>query len=123
MKIVLSSLWVGVLLTTGAVAAQLPPAEILEYGIYSGGHQESIANTNAPTGQVLLGGQVRLEKKTDQIPARLKSKFGFRFVVHGQPGDAPLRLHLVYLFPEMQDPISGQKLKRFEADVLAKLED
>jgi hypothetical protein len=123
MKVFLSLLWLSILLTGAALGAQRPPAEILEYGIYSGGHQESVANTNAPTGQVLLGGPVRLEKKTDQIPAKLKSKFGFRFVVHGQPDDAPVKLHIVYLFPEMKDPTSGQKLKRFEADVFAKLED
>ncbi|HEY5915155.1 MAG TPA: DUF3859 domain-containing protein [Verrucomicrobiae bacterium] len=105
------------------MGAQRPAGEILGYGIYSGGHQESVADTNAPTGQVLLGGSVRLEKMADQIPAKLKSKFGFRFVVHRQPEGAPVKPHIVYLFPEMTDPASGRKLKSFEGDITAKLED
>jgi hypothetical protein len=123
MKNVLSSLGLVLLLSVGAVAAQRPAAEILEYGIYSGGHKESVPDTNAPTGQLLIGGPVRLEKKTDQIPAKLKTKFGFRFVVHSQPENAQVKLHFVYLFPEMKDPNSDQKLKRYETDAFAKAED
>jgi hypothetical protein len=106
-----------------AIAAQRPIAEILEFGVYSGSYQKSAADTNAPTGQVLLDGPIRLEKKTDQIPAKLKSKFGFRFVVHGLPTDPPVKLRIVYLFPEIRDPSSGRKFNHFEADVSVKPED
>jgi len=123
MRVVLSSVCLSVLLTAVVAAAQRPAAEILEYGIYSGGHQESVGDTNAPSGRLLLGGPVRLEKKTDEIPAKLKTKFGFRFVVHGQPESGQVKLRFVYLFPEMRNPTSGQKLKRYETEAFAKAED
>jgi len=72
---------------------------------------------------VLLGGPVKLEKQTAVIPAKLKIKFGFGFVVHGQPEDGAVRLHLVYLFPEMRDPASDKRMDRFETTVFAKPED
>jgi hypothetical protein len=123
MKIILPFVCLGFISITAAYAAERPVAEVLEYGIYSGTHEQSVANTNAPTGQVLMGGPVKLQKQTDVIPAKLKSKFGVRFVVHGQPEQGPVRFHLVYLFPEMKDPASGRKIERFEANVSAKPED
>jgi hypothetical protein len=123
MKIIASLVCLGVIFLTLSNAKERPAAEILEYGIYSGSHENSLANSNAPTGQVMLGGSVKLEKLTNVIPARLKSKFGFRFVIHGKSEDKPVKLQLVYLFPEMQDQTSGNKIKHFTVDVLAQPED
>lgn len=105
-----------------AAGSQRPAAEILEYGIYSGGHQQSVVDTNAPTGQLLLGGPVKLEKQTTRIPARLKSKFGFRYVLHGEPGGPPVRLHFRYLFPLMKDQ-DGKEIRSYDTTAVAKLED
>ena len=123
MKIILPPLCLGLFLATTSIGAQRPAAEIIEYGIYSGGHERSVADTNAPTGRLLLGGPVKLEKQTSRIPARLKSKFGFRFVVHGEPSGAGVRLHFRYLFPEMKDQASGTEMKSYDVSAVAKLED
>jgi len=114
---------IGLLLITAVRAGEAPAAELLEYGVYSGSSESLVAVPGSPTDQMMLGGRVRLEKTTDQIPARLKSKFGFRFVVHGQANDTPVRLRLVYLFPEMKDPTSGRRTKTFAVDVVVKRED
>src|SRR5258705_10177412 len=106
MKITLTSLCLSLFLGAISLAAQRPVAEIIEYGIYSGGHERSVADTNAPSGKLLLGVPVKLEKQTSRIPARLKSQFGFRFVVHGEPVGAAVRLNFRYLFPEMKDQAS-----------------
>src|SRR5437867_2302536 len=112
MRIILPFVCLGFVFLTATCAAQRPAVEILEYGIYAGTRGQSVADKDALTGQVLLGGAVKLQKQTAVIPAKLKNKFGFRFVVHGQPEDGPVRLHFVYLFPEMKDPASGRKLER-----------
>src|SRR4051812_21497207 len=106
MKITLTSLCLSLFLGALSLAAQGPDAEIIEYGIYSGGHERSVTDTNAPSGKLLLGGPVKLEKQTTRIPAKLKSKFGFRFVVHGEPAGAAVKLRFRYLFPEMKDQAS-----------------
>jgi hypothetical protein len=122
MKIILPLVCLGSIFVTAACAAPQPVAEILEYGIYTGAHEISVANTNASSGHVLLGGP-KLQKQTTVIPAKLKNKFGFRCVVHGKPEDGTVPLRLVYLFPEMEDPASGKKIGRFEAEIFAKPED
>jgi hypothetical protein len=104
-------------------AADRPLAEILDYGIYAGGNNQTIVDTNAPTGLVLQGqGGLQLEKQTTTIPARLGLQFGFRFVVHGK-SDEHLNLHVVWLYPEITDKTSGKKSKRFDADCSGKAED
>jgi hypothetical protein len=66
---------------------------------------------------------VKLEKQTNRIPARLKSKFGFRYVVHGEPAGAPVRLHFRYLFPQIKDQASGKEMNSYDMSAVAKLED
>jgi hypothetical protein len=109
--------------TAIANAEPRPVAEILEYGIFTGGYEYSVVDTNAPTGKLLLGGVLKLEKQTTVIPAKLTCQFGFRFVVHGRPDDEPVRLRIVYLFPEMKDPKTGSRSKRCDFNILVKPED
>jgi hypothetical protein len=123
MKIILPSLCIALMLASTCLGAQRPAAEIIEYGIYSGGHQTSVVDTNAPTGKLLLGGPVKLEKQTTRIPARLKSKFGFRYVVHGEPAGAQVKLHFRYLFPQIKDQATGKEMSSYDTSAVAKLED
>ncbi len=123
MKLILLIPCFAMLFSAAIVAAHRPIAEILEYGIYSGGHENSVVAPSAPTGRLLLGGPVTLEKQTSVVPARLKTKFGFRFVVHGKSDDAPVPVRFVYLFPEINDKASGAKIRRFEISAFAKPED
>jgi hypothetical protein len=116
-------IFLGLVVSTTANAEPRPMAEILEYGIYSDTHLQSVVNTNAPTGKLFLGAQGMLERRTNIIPAKLKSVFGFRFVVHGRLEDGPIQLHMVYLYPNMEDPVSGKNTHSFEANFSVKPED
>ena len=119
----LSLVCFGLTLALQGSSAVQPKAEILDYGIYSGGHDESVRNPDAPTETVLPRGPAKLVKQTDQIPAKLKSKFGFRWVLHGKVTEPPVSLRLVFLFPPMDDPYAGKKVEKWEAAVMAPTED
>jgi hypothetical protein len=107
-----------------ARAVDPPAAEIVDYGIYTGGQNEVIAETNTPTGSVLQGrGVSRLVKQTTKIPARLGTQFGFRFVIHDSNREGEVKLHFVWLYPEITDSSTGRKSTRFEADAHGKPED
>ena len=103
---------------SGAVEAQM-----LEYGIFSGGNKLAFKDTRSPNGKVLLGGPVKLEKQTSNIPARLNLEFGVRFVISDASVEAPVRLHLVYLFPPINHLGSGKQSNRYEVDVTVKPKD
>jgi hypothetical protein len=117
MKTILALFIIGLLGVTIAGAADRPPAEIVDYGVYTGGQNQSIPDVNAPTGQVLKErGMLKLEKQTTRIPAQLGEQFGFRFVIHGKSAGGDIKLHYVWLYPEMTDAASGKKSRQYEAD-------
>jgi hypothetical protein len=98
-------------------------AEILDHGIYTGEQNDVILDPNTPTGSVLQGrGVSRLVKQTTKIPAQLGTQFGFRFIVHGKKEDEAIKLHTVWLYPEITDSKTGRKSRRFDADCHAKPE-
>jgi hypothetical protein len=124
MKTILLLLFTSLICIANARAAERPIAEIVDYGIYTGEENKVIAETNTPTGSVLQGrGISRLVKQTTKIPARLGTQFGFRFVVHDSKKDGEVKLHFVWLYPEITDAATGRKSVRFDGDAHGKPED
>ena len=97
--------------------------EILEFGVYSGSHQYTIADDAAPTSQVLMEGPVRLIAQTNTISATIGGKFGFGFVVKGQPEGESIPLTVVYRFPKMVDPKTKREITEYRAPIRAKTGD
>lgn len=95
--------------------AETSEVKLVDYGIYGGSGESSVDVSNSPSGNVLLGGSLKLLKQTDRIPAVLKSKFGFRFM----PSEdlKKKKLKIVYRFPDIRNPQNGQILNRLEAEV------
>src|SRR5579859_4954084 len=121
MKTILLFLFVSLICTTIVEAVERPVAEIVDWGIYTGEQNKVIVT---PTGSVLQGrGVSRLVKQTTKIPARLRTQFGFRFVIHDSNKDAEVKLHFVWLYPEITDSATGRKSTRFEGDGHGKPED
>lgn len=123
MKTIQSFLFLMLICGNNAKAAERAMAEILDYGIYAGEQNEVILDPSTPTGSVLQGrGVSRLVRQTTKIPAQLGTQFGFRFVVHGKKEDGEIKLHTVWLYPEITDSKTGKKSIRFESDCYGKPE-
>jgi hypothetical protein len=124
MKTILPLLFAMFICCNNAKAAERTMAEILDYGIYTGEQNEVILDPSAPTGSLLQGrGVSRLVKQTTKIPARLGTQFGFRFVVHGKKEEGEIKLHTVWLYPEITDSKTGKNSRRFDSGCYAKPED
>jgi hypothetical protein len=124
MKTILLYLFTLLICIANARAAERPVAEIVDYGIYTGEENKVIVETNTPTGSLLQGrGVCRLAKQTTEIPAELGTQFGFRFVVHDSKKNGKVKLHCVWLYPEITDTATGRKSTRFESDANGKPED
>jgi hypothetical protein len=123
MKRLLPFLLLGVIAAAIAGAADRPAAEIVDYGIYKGELNDPIMRAKAPSGYMLRGrGLSQLAKQTTEIPATLGTQFGFRFVVHGNPG-AKVPLHFVWLYPAITNHQTRAKSTSFEVDCPAQAED
>ena len=104
-----------------AFPAEITDARILDYGIYTSSVAYVISDTNSPTSRVRFE-TLKVAKETVEIPAKLNTKFGFQFNVHGTPAGESVVLRCVYLFPEMTNPASGAKSVRYEYAGRARLE-
>lgn len=89
-----------------ARAGAIQDATIVDFGIYTVDNESSVDVGQSPSWKVLLGGKIKLEKQTDQIPAKLGQKFGFRFTLSEKEKKRALKF--VWLYPEMKNPNTGQ---------------
>jgi hypothetical protein len=97
-------------------------AEILNYGIYTGTNVLTITDTNSPTSRVRFE-LLKVATQTNVIPAKINTKFGMQFVVHGNPFAESINLRGVYSFPEMSNSVNAKSYSRYEGLVRVKLED
>ena len=79
MKTILLILVIVLIGVTVTGAAERPIAEIVDYGIYTGGQNRAIAETNATTGLVLQGlsWSLDLKSKPPRFPLNLENSLVF----------------------------------------------
>ena len=96
----------GLLLVSGLAAAEVRVEGSVEYGLFETRHQ------NFQPGERVLSQSNQSIQQTDEIPARLGSKFGMRYRLEGKVAeDTPLTL--LYLTPGVRTP-DGKRHDKFE---------
>ncbi|MGF6593671.1 DUF3859 domain-containing protein [Pseudomonas sp. B21-032] len=96
----------GLLLVSGLAAAEVRVEGPVEYGLFETRHQ------NFQPGERVLSQSNQTIQQTDEIPARLGSKFGMRYRLEGKVAeDTPLTL--LYLTPGVRTP-DGKRHDKFE---------
>ncbi|CAM3602022.1 DUF3859 domain-containing protein [Pseudomonas wadenswilerensis] len=96
----------GLMLVSGLAAAEVRVDGPVEYGLFETRHQ------NFQPGERVLTQSNQTIQPTDEIPARLGSKFGMRYRLEGKVAeDTPLTL--LYLTPGVRTP-DGKRHDKFE---------
>ncbi|MCY1444892.1 hypothetical protein D9M71_613820 [compost metagenome] len=94
------------MLVSGLAAAEVRVDGPVEYGLFETRHQ------NFQPGERVLTQSNQTIQPTDEIPARLGSKFGMRYRLEGKVAeDTPLTL--LYLTPGVRTP-DGKRHDKFE---------
>lgn len=100
------------LLTAGAEAQtlQIHGVNVIDYGIYSGESEQAQAAPDTAVGVIIPVHNAQLVATTRTIPARLGTRFGFRFELVGVPTGNIATLHYVTIFPPpgLQNPATSQ---------------
>jgi hypothetical protein len=89
-------------LASGAAHAQAPQVariDVIEYGIYTGTPQGARSEPGTAAGTVTTLSDIEHAATTRKIPAQQGVRFGFRFIVAGNPAGAVVPLHMVTIFP------------------------
>ena len=105
-------------ITAVSHAQNVKTATMLEYGIYGAAKQERISDLSAPDGYILKGFKETLVSQTNVVPATVGTKFGFRYSLLPKVNAEPVKLTIVYIFPEMTNPKTGMSFTRHEGRVL-----
>jgi tetratricopeptide (TPR) repeat protein len=93
-------------------AVSVTGAEVTEVGIY----KASVIKTFAVPG--VAGGtnegldSFTLVEATTNVPARIGTRFGFRYTIHGTPSNAPIDLTMVGEHPPYRNPKTGKTQAR-----------
>jgi len=89
-------------------------ATVTEVGIYTA---RVVKTFNVPD---VVGGtnqgleSFTLVQATSNVTARVGTRFGFRFTIHGEPSNAPIVLTMVGEHPPLKDPATGKAQTRDE---------
>src|SRR5689334_16131591 len=58
-----------------------------------------------------------LVQTTTNVPARIGTRFGFRYTIHGTPSNAPIVLTMIGEHPPLKDPKTGKTRTRDEYEL------
>jgi hypothetical protein len=103
----------AVVLVSSSVSAQSPQVErieIFDAGIYCADTVEKVRDPNAPTGYRNVVTNMKLMRRTSQVPALLGTRFGMRYTVIGAQAGTIVDIRLVTRvpLPGLRDPESGK---------------
>jgi hypothetical protein len=90
-------------------------ATLLDYGICNATVKETTNSETTATGQYNIIENTTFTEKTETIPAKLKTSFGIKYIVNGEPQNQEVKLLVRLIHP----PIKGKT--KSEAEVKAKI--
>jgi len=82
--------------------------EMIDYGIITG---EIVTKRELPSNPAFTyseSSNTKVEKQTTIIPARLGTRFGFFYMIHGEPKGRLVPIDLVYHVPGLRNPKDGK---------------
>ncbi len=81
----------------------------IQAGIFTVGKFTTVQDSNISTGKRSTASDVKLERVTNNIPAKLDTVFGVRFRIAGSPRNAKVPLTVIWRYPEpgIKNPATG----------------
>jgi hypothetical protein len=92
-------------------------ADITEVGIYTARVVKTFAVPGVATGTNEGLDSFTLVQATTNVPARIGTRFGFRYTIRGTPSNAPIVLKMVGEHPPYQNPGTGKTQTRDEYEL------
>jgi len=119
MKPVFLALAISTLLSS-AIAQEgvsVTGADITEVGIYTARTVRKFAVPGVARGTTEGLDSFTLVQTTTNVPARIGTRFGFRYTIRGKPSNAPIVLRMVGEHPPYTNPRTGKTQTRDEYEL------
>lgn len=92
-------------------------ADVTEVGIYSADVMKTFPVPGVTSGTNEGLDSFTLVQATTNIPARIGTRFGFRYTIRGTPSNAPIVLTMVGEHPPYKNPTTGKTQTRDEYEL------
>lgn len=92
-------------------------ADVTEVGIYSADVVKTLVVPGVVGGTNEGLNSFTLVEATTNIPARIGTRFGFRYTIRGTPSNAPIVLTMIGEHPPYKDPATGKTQTRDEYEL------
>jgi len=93
-------------------AVSVTGAKVTEVGIYTARVIKTFDVSSVVGGTNQGLDSFTLVQATTNVPARVGTRFGFRFTIHGTPSNAPIVLTMVGKHPPLKNPKTGKTQTR-----------
>jgi len=97
--------------------ASVTGATVMEVGIYTARVIKTFDVPGVAGGTNQGLDSFTLGQATTNVPARIGTRFGFRYTIHGTPSNAPIALTMVGEHPPLKDPKTGKTQTRDEYEL------
>ena len=92
-------------------------ADVMEVGIYTARIIKTFDVPGVVRGTNQGLDSFALVQATTNVPARVGTRFGFRYTIHGTPSNAPIVLTMVGEHPPLKDPKTGKSQTKDEYEL------
>ena len=91
-----------------ATSGEVTEAKILKYGIYTATKVERMEAQSTLSGKRTISSDFEFIDATTQIPAVLGTRFGFKYVIKGNPEGKKIDIRVTRTHPRMKNPSTGK---------------
>src|SRR5437667_8324596 len=92
-------------------------ATVMEVGIYTARVIKTFEVPGVAGGTNQGLDSFTLVQATTNVPARIGTRFGFRYTIHGTPSNAPIVLTMIGEHPPLKDPKTGKTQTKDEYEL------
>ena len=118
---ILSLFFIITIFGAGCAKPKVTSFEMIDYGVMSYDINEIKDNSSVAGGTINILKNERIKQRTNQIPAKIGTLFGFIFKVNGEPKGHEIKIKKVSLTPELSDPIQNKVFTRNEFETNKKI--
>jgi hypothetical protein len=96
----------------GSAHERVIGAHVTEVGIYDARVIKRLPTAGVSSGTNEWLDSISLIQATTNVPARLGTRFGFRYTIQGSPSNAPIKLTMISEHPPYKNPETGKTQTR-----------
>jgi hypothetical protein len=95
--------------------------EVVEYGLVTAKEKKWKKTEDENFGRTHIIKNINIEEQTINVPAKIGTRFGMRYLVQGEPKGRSITVQYVGLHPELSNPRTGKTFSSYKYEKKVKI--